>query len=261
MTTRRDFLKAGVAGAALAGVGFGAPALQGGKRPNLLFIITDQQGNDAISAHGCRDLHTPRTSTAWCAKASRSASPTPHIRSVRPRAAACSPAACLPRPVSSTTASPSARTSPTWGQWLGQEGYEAVYSGKWHVPAGFTNDIPGFTVLPGGMTGQGNMGDAGVSRAVQGYLLNRSHSKPFALVTTFLQPHDICGWWPTTWALPDGKISPRTSESFRRCRPIINTIRASPRSSPSAPGPDGRKHSGDSICGATTATWRWWTPR
>jgi len=29
------------------------------RRPNFLFIISDQLGLDAISAHGCGDVHTP----------------------------------------------------------------------------------------------------------------------------------------------------------------------------------------------------------
>ena len=115
---------------------------------------------------------------------------------------------------------------PNMGQWLGQEGYEPVYSGKWHVPEGFPTAIPGFTILPGGLTGQGNMGDAGVSRACEGYLLNRSRSKPFALVASFLQPHDICGWVANHFG-PKGWEEPPLHANFRRCRRTSSSIRAS----------------------------------
>jgi len=83
---------------------------------------------------------------------------------------------------------------PNIGQWLGQQGYETVYTGKWHMPGSFTADIPGFTVIPTGIGGQGNMGDLAVSLACEGYLRNRNKSKPFLLVASFLQPHDICQW-------------------------------------------------------------------
>jgi choline-sulfatase len=169
------------------------PALQSGKRPNFLFIITDQQGNDAISEHGCRDLRTPNIDRLVREGVSFRESYTAYPL--------CSPARSslfTGRMPSETgvinNGIPIRAGIPNMGQWLGQAGYESVYSGKWHVPEGFPTAIPGFTVLPGGFTGQGNMGDAGVSRSCQGYLLNRSRSKPFALVASFLQPHDICGW-------------------------------------------------------------------
>jgi choline-sulfatase len=80
------------------------------------------------------------------------------------------------------------------GQWLQKEGYETIYVGKWHVPEGYATSIPGFKVLPGGIGGQGNMGDAAVSRACEGYLYHRTGTAPFLLVASLLQPHDICSW-------------------------------------------------------------------
>jgi arylsulfatase A-like enzyme len=49
---RRDFLKTAASSVAM-------PALAAAKPPNILFIITDQQGMDAVSAHGCTDVQTP----------------------------------------------------------------------------------------------------------------------------------------------------------------------------------------------------------
>ena len=62
-STRRQFLKAGaLGGAALLAwrpLFAQAPAGQPGRRPNILFIISDQLGLDALSAAGCPYVHTP----------------------------------------------------------------------------------------------------------------------------------------------------------------------------------------------------------
>ena len=66
MTNRRDFLKAAGCGVALSAAGLAAPQAfaQGGaaapkKRPNILFIMTDDHAAHAISAYGSRINKTP----------------------------------------------------------------------------------------------------------------------------------------------------------------------------------------------------------
>ena len=63
LTTRREFLKTGAlaGGAMLAGrlPGAGGQPMQTGTRPNFLFIMTDQQAIDTISANGCPYVETP----------------------------------------------------------------------------------------------------------------------------------------------------------------------------------------------------------
>jgi choline-sulfatase len=191
--TRRDFFKAGAASLAAAASGFGMPAVANGKRPNFLFIITDQQSVEAISAHGCTDLRTPNIDRLVRGGVS--------FRDSYSAYPLCSPARSsmfTGRMPSETgvvnNGIPILPSIPNVGQWLGQEGYESVYCGKWHMPESYAESIPGFRVLPGGIGGQGNMGDSAVSRACQAYLLNRSQEKPFLLISSFLQPHDICGW-------------------------------------------------------------------
>ena len=70
---RRRFIRAGAVGtgALIADAALGSrsrsvsrrsasSAKRAGKtRPNFLFIISDQLGLDALSAHGCGDVHTP----------------------------------------------------------------------------------------------------------------------------------------------------------------------------------------------------------
>jgi len=191
--TRRDVLKAGAAGAATVATrrAFSAPTR---RKPNVLLVITDQQGLDTLSALGCTDAHTPhmdslcRRGVAF--RESYSANPL------------CSPARSsmfTGRPTLETGVvynnRPIRSTVPNMGQWLREQGgYETVYAGKWHLPQSFTPAIPGFDVIATGIGGQGGVCDAGVSRACQGYLRTRSasSSKPFLLVASFLQPHDIC---------------------------------------------------------------------
>jgi arylsulfatase A-like enzyme len=192
---RRQFLKAGALGAAAIAGGAGgavsAPSVRTGRRPNVLLVITDQQGLDTISALGCTHAHTP----AMDRLASRGVS-FMGSHSTNPL---CSPARSsifTGRPTLETGVvvnNLSIRDSiPNLGQWLGQGGYESTYVGKWHVSQSFPSAIPGFTVIPAGLGGQGELGDSAISRACEGYLRNRSHQKPFFLVASFLQPHDVC---------------------------------------------------------------------
>jgi choline-sulfatase len=115
---------------------------------------------------------------------------------------------------------------PNMGQALSQEGYETIYCGKWHVPEGFTTEIPGFKVLPACVGGHGNVGDASVSRACEGYLRNRARTAPFLLVASFIQPHDICQWVSMHWNGPDELPYPELAE---RLPPLPPNFQYDPR--------------------------------
>jgi choline-sulfatase len=183
--TRRDLFKMGVASLA-------APALPA-KRPNFLFIITDQQSLDAISAHGCMDVRTPNIDRLVRGGVS--------FRESYTTFPLCSPARSsmltgrMPSETGVVRNSISIHPSvPTMGDWFGQQGYESFYTGKWHMREVYTDAIQGFNVLPGGIIRQGQMGDSAVSRNCQAFLANRTGNKPFLLTASFLQPHDICAW-------------------------------------------------------------------
>ncbi|MCX7015001.1 MAG: sulfatase-like hydrolase/transferase [Candidatus Sumerlaeota bacterium] len=195
--SRRDFLKTGAFSAAALAAGTrlapAAPAAALAKRPNFVFIIADQLCIDTISGHGCSFIQTPNIDRllgcGMSFQTSYSANPL------------CSPARSamfsghMPSETGVVTNGIPIRSAfPNLGQWLSQEGYESVHIGKWHMPATYPTAIDGFLVIPGGIGGQGNIGDTTVSRACQGYLANRSKTKPFFLVASFLQPHDICEW-------------------------------------------------------------------
>lgn len=187
---RRDFIRTGMMAAPALAIRTARAATA---RPNIVFIISDQLSMDAIAAHGNRFVRTPNIDrlarTGFSFRESYTTYPL------------CSPARSsmftgrMPSETGViTNGLPIREEIPNIGQWLGTRGYEPVYVGKWHVPQGFANNIPGFTVLPGGFTGQGHLGDAAISRACQSYLHNRSSQSPFLMIASLLQPHDICAW-------------------------------------------------------------------
>jgi choline-sulfatase len=169
-----------------------SPPSREGKPPNFVFIISDQLGLDAIAAHGCPDVRTPNLdrlvgrgvsfmeshSTDPVCSPARSSLMTGHMPTE-------TGVISNGRPIHSSV--------PHMGQWLGERGYETVYCGKWHLPDGYQAEIDGFTVLPAG-GGQGDLVDPVVSRSSEAYLKGRSRDRPFLLVASFLQPHDICYW-------------------------------------------------------------------
>ena len=197
--SRREFLGASLAGGAalLAGRALfpsvQVPRKTGSDRPNILLIITDQQGLDTFSSLGCRHVHTTSLDRLKARAVSFAES-----YSANPL--------CSPARSSLFTGRTSSETGviynglsirsgiPNLGQWLSQRGYETVYVGKWHLPNGYQAEIEGFTVYPAGLGLRGTLGDRSVSRAAEAFLRSRTSSQPFLLVVSLLQPHDICGW-------------------------------------------------------------------
>ena len=194
-TTRRDFLRAGLAGAGGALVAgrrgaVAAPAVLKNRPPNLLLVICDQLGLDAIGAHGCADVQTPNLDrligrgTSFLE--SHSASPV------------CSPARSSlmtgRMPVETGVVSngrPIHPSRPNLGQWFTEQGYAAVYCGKWHLPGGIPRPDDGFRVLPA-RGGYGQIDDSVLSHTCEAFLRNGGGDRPLLLVASFLQPHDIC---------------------------------------------------------------------
>jgi len=205
--SRRNFLKTGALGGAALATGCLArgqapPPAGAQSRPNFLFIMTDQQGLDTMSAVGCPDIDTPNMD-----RLVRSGVTFMQSYSTNPL--------CSPARSSLLTGRPTLETGvvqnnlairsdvPNVGQWFGERGYEAVYAGKWHLPVSFAPEVPGFRSIPTGIGGQGNMGDGAVSRACQAYLHTRTGTDPFLLVASFLQPHDVCQWVSMHRRAPD----------------------------------------------------------
>ena len=189
---RREFLKRG--GAVTAAAGLGAPgiAAPAASKPNFVFIVCDQLGFDALSAQGCPDVQTPNLDRLLARGTSfqLAHSPSP----------VCSPARSsmftgrAPVETGVVVNSLAIRPDmPTMGSWFRKEGYQTAYCGKWHLPDGYPKEIEGFEILPVG-AGQGDMCDRMVSRSCEAFLRNRQDRRPFLLVSSYLQPHDICYW-------------------------------------------------------------------
>jgi arylsulfatase A-like enzyme len=198
---RRSFLGAGIALAGALPFAGAAP-----NRPNVLFIITDQQtagalgcaGNphvktpnmDALAARGVRFTKSYSTNPVCCpARASFFTSRMPHELGI----------------LINANADLSKKDVPTMGELFQQAGYETAYAGKWHLqmpyPAYKQKPIHGFDVLPlagkdpgtvdqekegKGLTADPNAADAAI------HYLQKKHDKPFLLVASLLNPHDIC---------------------------------------------------------------------
>jgi len=200
--SRREVLVQ-AAGAALAGplllsradraVGASKAA---GKRPNILLIMTDQQFADVMSCRmGRQYLHTP-------AMDSLAASGTLFS------AAYSSNPLCMPLRNSLFTgryphetrvtrnANPQGGLDvanlPCMGAYFRNAGYETAYFGKWHLCFNQKNPREhGFDVM-----NQGKSKDGPDARAADGAtaFIARAHDKPFLLVASFLNPHNICEW-------------------------------------------------------------------
>jgi arylsulfatase A-like enzyme len=189
-TTRRDFLKA--SGLALASMGLGRSACAAGRdrRPNIVYIMTDQQFGGAMSCTGNPYLRTPamdriaamgvRFDRAYCAfplcvpsRAAMFSSHMPHESGVYIN---CNPSS-EPFPFVSL------------GRVMSDAGYDCHYVGKWHltIPTARSEEH-GFAKveLPGG---HGH--DAERARRAAEFL-RREHDRPFFLVVSLLNPHDCC---------------------------------------------------------------------
>lgn len=165
-----------------------APALAGAaqQRPNILYIITDQQAASAMSCMGNTDLHTPNMDrlaeagilfkNAYCSaplsgpsRASMFTGYSAHEIGLAKNN--------VPMPDSVRTR--------TLGTLMQQAGYECAYAGKWHVhTASMPDGEFGFKTLH-------PHDDEGLAEACADFL-NRSHRKPFFLVASFDNPHNIC---------------------------------------------------------------------
>jgi arylsulfatase A-like enzyme len=163
---------------------------RGKSRPNILFIMTDQQHAGMMSCTGNKWLKTPALDgLSTCG-----------IRFER--AYACNPV-CVPNRFSLQTGlMPSAigmfqNSDSGWvsvteailqkslGRLFHEAGYETVYGGKVHLP-GKMNDVQNLGYR--NLTGDSRRGLADAcAKFIKG-----QHSRPFFLFASFINPHDIC---------------------------------------------------------------------
>ncbi len=205
-------LKEGIGGMCILALALCGRAEQAAKHPNVLLITTDQQQVTATSAAGNPLLKTPHMDSiaahgvyftrSYCAyplcSPSRSAlhtGRTPHEIKVDRNSVPIDPA------------------MPISGQVFRAAGYDTAYAGKWHMPNAYPTDgIAGFEVL-NKTTRQGKLAhdvdEATMNAAIE--FLQRKHDKPFYLVVSFINPHDIC--------LPAGGSSPLLAAVWQKYQP------------------------------------------
>ncbi|HUV67444.1 MAG TPA: sulfatase-like hydrolase/transferase [Sedimentisphaerales bacterium] len=204
---RRDFLISSLALWAGARIGATRGAAMVSAKPNILFIITDQQYVEAMSAAGNRYLRTPAMDSLAA-------------RGVRFTRSYCTYPVCSPSRASMVTSRMPHELGiysnnkcpgipdgiPNMGDLFRAAGYRTAWAGKWHVPApypGFLDGarakIPGFDVLPLegpphrsiANTGPGMGSDPTTTKAALKFL-TQPQDQPFLLVVSLLNPHDIC---------------------------------------------------------------------
>ena len=164
-------------------------------KPNILLIITDQQFADDMSCRrGQEFIHTPTMDRL----AQRG--------TLFTRAYSSNPL-CMPWRNSVFTgryphqtgvtqnAAPPGGLDPQefvcLGTYFRQAGYDAAYSGKWHLCFNVKDTAAhGFELVTGQVKGNH---DAGVTAGAVEFLA-RPHEKPFLLVASFLNPHNVCEW-------------------------------------------------------------------
>ncbi len=163
---------------------------RGEGRPNILLIITDQQHAGMMSCTGNPHVRTPAFDSLAAAGMRFE------------RAYAANPV-CVPSRFSMFTGRmpsevgmrenhglPGRRPVPddilasAMGHLFRRAGYQTVYGGKTHWPRGMTVKTIGFEPLTPDQ--RDGLADAAAR------FLHRRHEKPFLLVTSFINPHDIC---------------------------------------------------------------------
>jgi arylsulfatase A-like enzyme len=235
-------LQAGIGSLCVLTLAQGTLAAQIAKRPNVLLITTDQQQVTATSAAGNPWLKTPHMDSiaahgvyftkSYCSfplcSPSRSAlhtGRTPHEIKVDRNSVPIDPAV------------------PLSGQVFRAAGYDTGYAGKWHMPNPYPSDgIAGFEVL-NQTTRQGKLAhdvdEATMNAAIE--FLKRKHDKPFYLVVSFINPHDIC--------LLAGENSPLLAEVWKKYQPLADA------KLPPLPANFGKAGDGSSPRGVKHADW------
>lgn len=187
--------------AGFAGIGLGLQFIvasanaQSTTRPNILIIMTDQQTADAMSNAGNKDLHTPQMDKLA-------------QNGVRFTKAYCAQPLCTPSRTAIFSGKMPFETGFVGnapekdGQWpdsllmMGKVfkdgGYQTGYVGKWHLPVPATKiSQHGFEYIQN--TNFQDYNDAGTPSYCARFI-KTNKDKPFLLVASFLNPHDICEW-------------------------------------------------------------------
>lgn len=177
------------------------------KKPNIIYIVTDQQTASAMSCMGNDDLHTPNMdrlakagmlfTNAYCTSPLSGPS----------RGAMFT--GCYPHELGierNNVPLPDSIKPQTLGFMMQKGGYDCIYAGKWHV---HTASMPekefGFEVIH-------PHNDNGLAESAVNFL-KEEHRKPFFLVIGFDNPHNICEY-ARDQNLPWGNLEPQPEEEL-----------------------------------------------
>ncbi len=161
-------------------------AMAAQQRPNIIYIMTDQQSASAMSCAGNPDVETPnmdrladrgvRFTNAYTAMPLSGPARAAMFTGYMPSESGV---------LENEKPLPDSLRNNTLGTLVANAGYDCVYAGKWHV-----NTIS----IPDGEFGFRNIkdnGDIGLAEACVDYLRGRGDN-PFFLVASFTNPHNIC---------------------------------------------------------------------
>lgn len=169
------------------------------RRPNILWIMTDQQFAGAMSCTGARGLLTPAMDGIAA-------------RGMRFEKAYCSNPICVPSRASMITGKYPHEIgvttnyrqhdidAPSVGDLMRQAGYRTGYVGKWHIPMPNTGAAwHGFDFI---RHAEVNGIDEFVAPTSIEFLSGKQ-DRPWFLVSSFVNPHDICEWARMASGRPD----------------------------------------------------------
>lgn len=177
------------------------------RKPNILFIITDQQSADAMSCiAGERYFNTPSMdriaergtifNKAYCA----------HPVCIPSRSAIFSGRYPQETGILSFREKGNNYTGfQSLGKIFRDQGYETGYVGKWHIPIDHTEkSVHGFEFFENIMHNGADLNNS--KKAID--FLTKERDKPFLLVASYNNPHNICEWARGNRgeSLPDGDI-------------------------------------------------------
>ncbi len=164
-----------------------APSRCEQERPNIIWIMTDQHCANALSCAGNANVKTPnidrlaehgvRFTNAYCAMPLSGPSRASMITGLMP---------CQSGVLENEKPLPEQLQRTTLGDVVRGAGYDCAYAGKWHVN---TISLPSENAF--GFDRIALNGDAGVAPACVEYL-QQKHDKPFFMVASFINPHNIC---------------------------------------------------------------------
>lgn len=179
-------------------------------RPNIIYIMTDQQSADAMSCAGNGDVSTPnidrlaargvRFANTYCALPLSGPSRSAMFTGMMPSQAGM---------MENETPLPPELRDSTLGTLIELAGYRGGYSGKWHVN---TNSLPAEHAF--GFERLHVQGDQGLAEAAVEFLREDHGDRPFFLVASFDNPHNICQY-ARGQRLPDAEIA--EAASVRDC--------------------------------------------